>query len=118
MWALLEKAVRAEAVTQIEVLPRFALRRGSALHGVAIDKHFHSAHVSREITGVAVCRCQRRRGNARVVLGSFRRTMPQPGLELEQGHWFLGVVELACNRCTRTVAGDPTSRILQRNTCL
>jgi hypothetical protein len=37
--------------------------------------------------------------------------VPEPGLELEQRHWFFGVVELAGDRRPAAVAGDLTGDV-------
>lgn len=46
------------------------------------------------------------RGDLRVVLRGLGRAVSEPGLQLEQGHRFLGVVELAGDRGPGPVAGD------------
>ena len=43
--------------------------------------------------------------------------MPEPGLQLEQRHRFLGVVELAGDRGPRPVAGDVAANVGGRDTC-
>src|SRR5207244_7700811 len=114
MWTLFKEAVRAETVTQVEVLPGCTLGRCAAGDRLSIDKHLDRTYVPRKIASVVVCLGEGRRRNARVVLGRLGRTMPQPGLQLEQRHWLLGVVELAGDRGPSAMAGDPPARIFHR----
>jgi hypothetical protein len=93
--ALLEERVGAVAVSQVVVLPGLASGCGAAGDGVAVDEELDGADVAGEVAGVVVGPGQRVWGDLRVVLGGFGAAVAEPGLELEQSHGFLGVVELA-----------------------
>ena len=104
--ALLEEAVGAVAVAQVVVLPGLARGRGAGGDRVAVDEHLDGAHVAGEVAGVGVGPGQRVRGDLGVVLGGVRGAVSEPGLQLEQGHRLLGVVELAGDGRPGAVAGD------------
>ena len=93
-------------MSEVVVLPWLVVRGGAGGDGVAVKEHFDGAHVAREVPGVAVGLRQCVRGDLGVVLGGLWRAMTEPGLQLEQGHRFLGVVELAGDRGSGCVAGD------------
>src|ERR1700712_5631954 len=70
-----------------------------------------AAHVTGEVAGVLVGAGQRGRGDLRVVLGRLRGPVAEPSLQLEQGHRFLGVVELAGDGGSGPVAGDRAAHV-------
>src|SRR5258708_4175150 len=118
MRALLEEAIRAQTMAEVKVLPWSPRRGGAAGDRVSVDEHLDRADIASEIAGVVVRLSQRGRRDARVVLGGFRRPMPQPGLELEERHGLFGVVQLAGDRGPSAMAGDASARIFEWNTRL
>jgi hypothetical protein len=98
-------------MSEVVVLPWLVVRGGSGGDGVAVKEYLDGAHVAREVPGVAVGPCQCVWGDFGVVLGGLWRAVTEPGLQLEQRHWFLGVVELACDRGSGSVAGDVASDV-------
>ena len=93
-------------MAEVVVLPGLAAGGGAGGDGVAVEEDLDGADVAGEVPGLGVGLGQRVRGDLRVVLGGGRRAVPEPGLQLEQGHRLLGVVELAGDRGAGPVAGD------------
>src|SRR5258707_852014 len=83
--SLLEEVVRAVAMTEIEVLPGRAARRGAILDALPIDQHLDGPDVAAEVARVGVGLCQAGRHDLRVVLGRLRRAMAEPRLQLRLG---------------------------------
>ena len=104
--ALLEEGVGAVAVAEVVVLPGLAGRRGAGGDGVAVDEDLDGPHIAGEVARVVVGPGQRGGADLRVELGGLRRPVAEPGLQLEQRHRLLGVVELAGDRGPGPVAGD------------
>src|SRR5439155_15458914 len=109
--AVLDVRVAALAVAELVVLPWFAVGGGAERDGVAVDEDFDGAHVAGEVAGVLVGAGQRGGADLRVVLGRLRGPVAEPGLQLEQGHRFLGVVELAGDGGAGPVAGDRAAHV-------
>ena len=86
-------------------------RRRAGRDGVSVDEHLDGADVAGEVAGVAVGLRQRGRRDLGVVLGRRGRAVPEPGLQLEQRHGLLGVVELAGDGGAGPVAGDVPAHV-------
>jgi hypothetical protein len=105
-------------VAEVVVLPWFP---GGCLpggDGVSVEEDLDRADVAFEVAGVAVGPGQRVRGDLGVLLCGVRGGMSEPGLQLEQRHRFLGVVELAGDGGPGPVAGDVAPDIGGGDACL
>ena len=77
----------------------------------SVEEDLNSADVAFEVAGVLVGAGQGAGCDLGVVLGGLRGDVFEPGLQLEQGHWLLGVVELGCDRRPCPVAGDLAAHV-------
>jgi hypothetical protein len=93
-------------VSEVVVLPGLTVGGLTGGNGVAVDEDLDGADVAGDIAGVAVCLGKGVRGDLGVVLGGLGRAVPEPGLQLKQGHRFFGVAELAGDGGPGAVTGD------------
>ena len=114
MGALLKECVGAVAVSEVVVLPGLAVGGLTGADGVAVDEDLDGANVAGEVSGVVVGLGQGVRGDLGVVLGRRWGAVAKPGLQLEQSHRLLGVVELACDCSSGSMAGNTSPDIAER----
>jgi hypothetical protein len=102
------------AVPQVKVLPGRAMGHCPLFDDLPVNEHLDRPHVAREILRIRIGFGQGSRGNAGIILRGLWRAMPQPGLQLEQGHGLFGVVELAGNGGPGAMTGDAPACVVQR----
>ncbi|MET7773421.1 hypothetical protein [Nocardia sp. NPDC005366] len=93
-------------MTEVVVLPGFSGGCCAGGDSVSVDEDLEGADVAGEVPGLGICLGQGVRGDFGVMLGGIEGAMSEPCLQFEQGHGFLGVVELARDGGSGVVAGD------------
>ncbi|HUF31289.1 MAG TPA: hypothetical protein VMM77_11625 [Gemmatimonadaceae bacterium] len=97
MRALIEKVVRAVAVTQIVEAPRVTVRDAGP-DGVLIDEHLNRPQVALKVLRVGVRARQFDGRQACIMLRRLRRRMAEPRLQFKQRERLLRIEKLRRNR--------------------